>query len=40
VELVRLARSRWRVEQDYRELNGGLGLDHFEGRGWAGCTTT
>ena len=36
VELVRLARSRWRVEQDYRELKGGLGLDHFEGRGWSG----
>jgi SRSO17 transposase len=36
VELVGLARSRWRVEQDYRELKGGLGLDHFEGRGWAG----
>jgi len=36
VELVRLARSRWRVEQDYRELKGALGLDHFEGRGWVG----
>ncbi len=33
VELVGLARSRWRVEQDYRELKGALGLDHFEGRG-------
>ena len=36
VELVRLARLRWRVEQDYRECKGGLGLDHFEGRGWPG----
>jgi SRSO17 transposase len=36
VALVRLARSRWRVEQDYRELKGALGLDHFEGRGWPG----
>jgi SRSO17 transposase len=36
VELVGLARLRWRVEQDYRELKGALGLDHFEGRGWAG----
>jgi SRSO17 transposase len=36
VELVRLARSRWRVEQDYRELKGALGLDHFEGRGFPG----
>jgi SRSO17 transposase len=36
VELVRLARLRWRVEQDYRELNGALGLDHFEGRSFPG----
>jgi SRSO17 transposase len=36
VELVRLGRLRWRVEQDYRELKGALGLDHFEGRGWVG----
>ena len=36
VELVRLARLRWRVEQDYRELKGALGLDHFQGRGWVG----
>jgi SRSO17 transposase len=35
-KLVRLARLRWRVEQDYRELKGALGLDHFEGRGWVG----
>jgi SRSO17 transposase len=36
VELVGLARLRWRVEQDYRELQGALGLDQFEGRGWVG----
>jgi SRSO17 transposase len=36
VELVGLARLRWRVEQDYRELKGALGLDHFEGRGFLG----
>jgi SRSO17 transposase len=36
VELARLARLRWRVEQDYRELKGALGLDHFEGRGFPG----
>jgi SRSO17 transposase len=36
VALVGLARLRWRVEQDYRELKGALGLDHFEGRGWRG----
>ena len=31
-ELVRLAKIRWRIEHDYRELKTGLGLDHFEGR--------
>ena len=34
--LVGLARERWRVEQDYRELKDELGLDHFEGRSWQG----
>jgi SRSO17 transposase len=36
VELVRLAKLRWRVEHDYRELKDGLGLDHFEGRSFGG----
>jgi SRSO17 transposase len=36
VELVQLAKLRWRVEHDYRELKDGLGLDHFEGRSFAG----
>jgi SRSO17 transposase len=35
-ELVRLARIRWRIEHDYRELKHGLGLGHFEGRSFAG----
>ena len=35
-ELVRLAKIRWRIEHDYRELKTGLGLDHFEGRSWPG----
>lgn len=35
-ELVRLGKIRWRIEHDYRELKHGLGLDHFEGRTWAG----
>src|SRR4051812_21094029 len=35
-ELVRLAKIRWRIEHDYRELKTGLGLDHFEGRTWTG----
>lgn len=34
--LVRLAKLRWRIEHDYRELKHGLGLDHYEGRTWAG----
>lgn len=36
--LVTLVRSRWPIEQQYRELKDDLGLDHFEGRtygGWA-----
>jgi SRSO17 transposase len=36
VELVRLGKLRWRIEHDYRELKGALGLDHFEGRSWPG----
>ena len=35
-ELVRLAKARWRIEHDYRELKDGLGLDHFEGRSFRG----
>ena len=34
--LVRMAKIRWRIEHDYRELKHGLGLDHFEGRTWPG----
>jgi SRSO17 transposase len=34
--LVELAKLRWRVEQDYRELKDALGLDHFEGRSYPG----
>ena len=36
--LVRLVHQRWALEQQYQELKGELGLDHFEGRrypGWA-----
>ncbi|MYV99958.1 IS701 family transposase [Streptomyces sp. SID3343] len=35
-EVVRLAKIRWRIEHDYREMKHALGLDHFEGRSWAG----
>jgi SRSO17 transposase len=34
--LVRLAKIRWRIEHDYRELKTGLGLSHFEGRSFTG----
>ena len=34
--LARLARLRWMVELDYRQLKGELGLDHYEGRSWRG----
>ncbi|WP_433237831.1 IS701 family transposase [Streptosporangium sp. CA-135522] len=34
--LVGLAKMRWRIEHDYREMKHGLGLDHFEGRTWRG----
>jgi SRSO17 transposase len=35
-QAVRVAKARWRVEQDYRELKEELGLDHYEGRQWLG----
>jgi SRSO17 transposase len=34
--LVRFGKLRWRIERDYQELKGELGLDHFEGRTWKG----
>lgn len=34
--LVRLAKLRWRIEHDYREMKQALGLAHFEGRTWKG----
>ena len=34
--LVKLIKLRWRVERDYQELKGEIGLDHFEGRTWRG----
>ena len=35
-DLVRHAKGRYRVEQDYRELKQEVGLAKFEGRGWRG----
>jgi SRSO17 transposase len=37
-DLVTLVRSRWLVEQQYRELKDELGIDHFEGRSYRGWT--
>ncbi|MGW6396206.1 IS701 family transposase [Streptomyces sp. NPDC055103] len=34
--LARLAKLRWRIEHDYREMKQALGLAHFEGRTWGG----
>jgi SRSO17 transposase len=34
--LVRLAKCRWKIEQDYQQLKEELGLDHYEGRSWQG----
>lgn len=35
-KLARLARMRWMIELDYKQLKGELGLDHYEGRSWLG----
>jgi SRSO17 transposase len=34
--LVDLAKLRWRIEHDYRDLKQEIGLGHYEGRGWPG----
>jgi SRSO17 transposase len=34
--LARLARLRWTIELDYKQLKGELGLDHYEGRSYLG----
>src|SRR5258708_25746554 len=35
-ELIRLAKIRWRIEHDYRELKHALGLAHFQARSYLG----
>jgi len=37
-DLVTIVRSRWPIEQQYRELKDELGIDHFEGRSYGGWT--
>jgi SRSO17 transposase len=34
--LARLGRMRWKMELDYKQLKGELGVDHYEGRSWLG----
>ena len=36
LNLVRLAKIRWWIEQGYQQLKDELGLDHYEGRSWQG----
>ena len=36
VELVGVAKMRWRIERDYQELKQEFGLNHYEGRNWRG----
>jgi SRSO17 transposase len=35
-QLVRIFKSRWRIERSYEDLKGELGLDHYEGRSFIG----
>jgi SRSO17 transposase len=35
-QLVHIIKERWRTERMYEDLKGELGLDHFEGRSFAG----
>jgi SRSO17 transposase len=35
-QLARLACLRWKIELDYKQLKGELGLDHYEGRSYLG----
>lgn len=35
-QMVDTVMGRWRIERDYEELKGELGLGHYEGRNWRG----
>jgi SRSO17 transposase len=35
-QIIRALKERYRTEQMYQEAKGGLGLDHYEGRGYPG----
>ena len=36
VELVFVAKMRWRIERDYQDLKQEFGLSNYEGRNWTG----
>jgi len=36
VKMVKITKLRWRIEMDYQNLKGEVGLDHYEGRSWRG----
>jgi SRSO17 transposase len=38
--LTRKAKGRFRIEQDYQEMKGEVGLEHFEGRNPSGFQET
>ena len=35
-ELAKMAKHRWIIERDYKELKQESGLGHFEGQNWRG----
>jgi Transposase DDE domain len=39
-QFARLARLRWKIELDYKQLKGELGLDHYEGRSYRCSSAT
>jgi SRSO17 transposase len=36
LNLVRMSKIRWWIEQGYQQLKDELGMDHYEGRSWQG----
>ena len=38
-EVIRAIKARWSCEQVHEQLKDELGLDHFEGRSWAGASS-
>ena len=35
-EMGRVAGTRWAIEESFQSAKGEVGLDHYEGRSWAG----